>query len=87
MTIQEAPLDTAHVQSRLVAMVSVPAAPAGGADCIELVTLTWHLAADGPLSETDEELHARASEAARKAAIALARAHELRLEELGSGNG
>ena len=40
MTIHDAAVDAAHVQSRLVATVSVPEPPAGGADCSELVTVT-----------------------------------------------
>jgi hypothetical protein len=80
ITIHDAPLETAHVQSRLVAIVSVPDAPDGGADCIELVTFTWHLLPDGPLRATDDEVHALASIAA--IAPADARAHaEWRVRE------
>ena len=33
------------------------------ADCIELVTFTWHLVPDGPLSAMDDDVHALASRA------------------------
>src|SRR4051812_42240970 len=63
ITIHETALDTAHVQSRFVAIVSVPAPPDGGADCIELVTFTWHFDPEGPATDTAEDVHAAASAA------------------------
>jgi hypothetical protein len=68
ITIHETELETAHVQSRLVVMLSVPAPPDGGADCIELVTLTWHFDPDGAATDTAEDVHAAAIAAATETA-------------------
>ena len=73
ITIQETALEAAHVQSRLVEIVSVPAPPDGGADCIELVTLTWHFDPDGPVTETAEDVHEMSSTAAIDNATYVAR--------------
>ena len=73
MTIQETALEAAHVQSRLVEIVSVPAPPDGGADCIELVTLTWHFDPDGPATDTAEDVHEMSSTAATSNAAHVAR--------------
>lgn len=51
-------LEAAHVQSRLVATVSDPDPPAADAVSLEFVTVTRHFEADGPVSETSDELHA-----------------------------
>jgi len=64
ITIHVTALETAHVQSRLVAIVSVPAPPDGGADAIEFVTLTWHFDPEGAATDTAEEVHDAASAAA-----------------------
>jgi hypothetical protein len=64
ITIHETWLDAAHVQSRLVAIVSVPAPPEGGADSIEFVTVTWHFEPDGPATDTAEDVQDAASPAA-----------------------
>ena len=68
---QLASADTDQVQSRVVAIVKVPDAPDGGADCIELVTWTWHLVPDGPLRATEDDVHAaaRAATIPRLAAV------------------
>ena len=41
------------------------------ADCIELVTVTWHFVPDGPSIEVDDELHAEANSAANTSAAAI----------------
>lgn len=56
ITIHATSLEAAHVQSRLVAIVSVPAPPDGGTDCVELVTLTVHFDPDGPATDTAEDV-------------------------------
>ena len=73
MTIHETTLEAAHVQSRLVEIVSVPAPPEGGADCIELVTLTWHFDPDGPATDTAEDVQEMSSTAAISNAAPVAR--------------
>ena len=73
ITIQDTALETAHVQSRLVAIVSVPAPPDGGADGIEFVTVTWHFDPDGPATDTAEDVQDAASPAATTTAAKPAR--------------
>jgi hypothetical protein len=57
-TIQDAALEAAHVQSRLVVTVRVPEPPAAGAVSIEFATVTRHFEPVGPVTESSEELHA-----------------------------
>jgi len=56
-------VDADQVQSRLVAMVSVPDAPAAGTEEIELVTETEHFSPDGDVTEMDDEPQADARQA------------------------
>jgi hypothetical protein len=65
MTTHEALVDAAHVQSRVVVTVIVPAAPPAGTDCMEFSALTSHLDADGPVTESDDDPQAAPKSASR----------------------
>jgi len=56
-----------HVQSLVVATVTLPFAPAYGAECMVVVAVTWHLELVGAVVEMDEEPHAAAIHAASAA--------------------
>jgi hypothetical protein len=71
ITTQPAALDAAHVQSRVVVTVIVPAAPLAGAICIEFAALTSHFEIDGDVNETEEDPQPAVKEAASAAASAI----------------
>jgi hypothetical protein len=66
MAIQLFDDDAAHVQSRGVETVSVPAAPEGGAVESELLTVTAHFAPLGAVTDVDVDPQ-RATQPARRA--------------------
>jgi hypothetical protein len=68
ITTQAALVDAAHVQSRVVVTVIVPAAPAAGTEDIEFSVDTSHFAVDGPVTETEDDPHALPNNASAKAA-------------------
>jgi hypothetical protein len=68
ITTHDDALDAAHVQSRVVVTLMVPAAPVAGTDCIEFSAVTSHLDAEGEVTDTEEEPQAAPMPAARTAA-------------------
>jgi hypothetical protein len=69
--IQDAPLVTAHVQSRVVVIVSVPDVPAAGADETDGLGVTWHLTPDGESTVIDDDPQAAATHASVQADSAI----------------
>jgi hypothetical protein len=75
ITTHDALVDAAHVQSRVVVTVIVPAAPPAGTDDMEFAVVTSHFEADGPVTETEDDPHAlRIGASASAAASAAGRA-------------
>jgi hypothetical protein len=68
MTTHEALVDAAHVQSRVVVTMIVPAAPPAGTEDIEFSVDTSHFDADGPVTETEDDPHALPNSASAAAA-------------------
>jgi hypothetical protein len=73
ITTQVALVDAAHVQSRVVVTVIVPAAPPAGTADIEFSVATSHFDSDGPVTETDDDPQAPANSASADAASAQGR--------------
>jgi hypothetical protein len=75
IAIQAAVVVAVQVQSRLVAIASVPDIPsAGAASTVVLSTTTSHLTAVGDVTEMDEEVPVHAVERKHSAQIAKSRA-------------
>jgi hypothetical protein len=72
ITTHDALVDAAHVQSRVVVTVMVPAAPPAGTDAIEFSVATSHFDAVGAVTETDDDPHALPMSARRTAAAVTA---------------
>jgi hypothetical protein len=60
MTTHGDVLDADQVQSLVVVTAIVPAPPVGGTALIEFSVATWHFAAEGPLTDTEDDPHADA---------------------------
>jgi hypothetical protein len=61
--IQGVAVEADQVQSLLVLTVSVPLAPAAGADAIEFATVTEHLVKLGEVTDIDDDPQAEAKQA------------------------
>jgi len=57
IAIQLTPFDAAHVQSRVVAIVSVPAPPEAGTISGEFVTVTAQRTVDGDVCDVSDDVH------------------------------
>jgi hypothetical protein len=54
----DAPLEAVQMQSRFVEIVRAPEPPPEGAVSMEFVTVTSHLAVEGPTTDIDDVPHA-----------------------------
>ena len=72
ITTHDALVEAAHVQSRVVVTVIVPAAPPAGTEDIEFSVDTSHFDVDGAVTESEDDPHALPNSASTAAAASAA---------------